>query len=96
MTAASILCVGKEPAPLTARCGVLATEGYFADWATPDDFLRKLSVGRFNIVILSAVLSRSEKSRIHEMIPATVKTIDLDRLILPPELLHLVAETLNL
>jgi hypothetical protein len=44
--------------------------GYFAEWATPDDFLKKLSAGRFDLVILSAVFSDDEKRLAHQVIPA--------------------------
>jgi len=93
MTSKSILCVGKDIEFLTVRCAVLACEGYAADWATPDDFPQKLSERRFDLVILSAVLSAEEKRRIHAMIPPEVKVIDLDRLVVPTELLRLVAES---
>ncbi len=73
MAPRSILCVGKDIDLLTSRCRVLAFEGYFADWATPDDFLKKLSAGRFDLVILSAVLSDDEKRLAHQVIPANLR-----------------------
>jgi hypothetical protein len=80
---------------LTTRCRVLAFEGYFADSATPDDFLKKLSAGKFDLVILSVVLSDDEKRLAHQVIPANVKILDLDRLMFPDELLRLVGQTLT-
>ena len=93
MAPKSILNVGKEIEFLTVRCAVLASDGYTADWATPGDFSQKIGQRRFDLVILSAVLSAEEKRSIQAMIPADVRVIDLDRLILPTELLRLVAES---
>lgn len=90
----SILCVGKDAGLLTTRCDLLTSEGYFADWASPSNFLQKFRGRPFELVILAASLNREEMKHVRSMIPVGVTALELDRLVFPEELLRLITRVL--
>jgi hypothetical protein len=84
------------------RCGVLktrqallASRGYESLTTTPEDVDEKLRSGTFHLVILSAMLSEEEKHRIQAKLPAGTRPLVLETLVLPEELLRVVAEALE-
>jgi hypothetical protein len=82
-------------ASLTTRQALLTSRGYDSLIATPDDFDEKLHSGRFDLVILSVMLSREEKRRIQAELPAGTRSLVLETLVWPDELLRMVAEALG-
>ena len=65
-----ILTVGIDPALLETRQAVLTSRGYESLTATPADVDEKLRSGRFDLVILSVMLSQQEKRDIQAKLPA--------------------------
>jgi hypothetical protein len=62
---ARLLCVGKEPELLHTRCAVLRHDGYEAQAATLPEVEVLLPTGEeFDLIIVSAQLSESERGRI--------------------------------
>ena len=90
-----IVCVGIDRTLLDSRCAVLAHHGYDA---RPVVFLENedlLKTAEGDLIILSAMLSEEEKARVLRAIPASTRTLMLDSLIFPSELLRRVAELLR-
>jgi DNA-binding response OmpR family regulator len=56
-----ILTVGTDVDLLTTRQAVLTSRGYESLIATPEDVDEKLQSGKFDLVILSVMLSQEEK-----------------------------------
>jgi CheY-like chemotaxis protein len=90
-----ILCVGVDMRLLNTRQALLDSRGYESWIATPADVDEKMSSGRFDVVILSFMLSELDKRRIKAKIPAETKLVALTGLIMPDDLLRTVAETLT-
>jgi DNA-binding response OmpR family regulator len=90
-----ILSVGTDLALLNSRQAVLGSYGYDSLTATPEDFDEKLNSGRFDLVILSVMLSEQDKRDMQAKLPAGTRTLVLVSLMYPDELLQLVAETLG-
>jgi DNA-binding response OmpR family regulator len=61
---ARLLCVGKEPDLLHARCAVLSVSGYDAQSATLPEAETLLQTEQYDLVIVSALMSESERNRI--------------------------------
>ena len=90
-----ILCVGVDIRLLTTRQALLVSQGYDCLIATPADIGEKLSPGRFNLVILSMMISEEDKGHIRTKAPAGTRVVTLTSLVIPKELLRIVAEALS-
>ena len=90
-----ILTVGIDVDLLSTRQALLTSRGYDSLIATPRDVDEKLQSGRFNLVILSVMLSHEEKRHILAMMPAGTRPLLLEKLVRPEELLRMVAEALG-
>ncbi len=90
-----VLSVGTDLDHLKTRQALLARWGYDPVIATPMDIDEKLYSGRFDLVILSAMLNQEQKRHIQEKFPAGTRPLVLETLVLPDELLSLVAEALG-
>jgi DNA-binding response OmpR family regulator len=90
-----ILSVGTDLYLLKTRQAVLASCGYDSLIATPEDFDEKLRSGRFDLVILSVMLSQEKTGHILAKLPAGTRPLVLERLMFPDQLLHFVAEALS-
>jgi DNA-binding response OmpR family regulator len=89
-----ILTVGIDVDLLTTRQAVLTSRGYESLIATPEDVDEKLRSGRFDLVILSVMLSQEEKRVIQAKLPAGTRALVLESLVWPNELLRMVDEAL--
>jgi PleD family two-component response regulator len=87
-----ILSVGTDLNLLATRHSLLASRGYDPLIATPDDVDEKLQANRFDLVILSAMLSEEDKRRIQAELPAGTRLIVLRTIVWPDELLRMLAE----
>jgi DNA-binding response OmpR family regulator len=90
-----VLTVGIDVVLLTTRQALLASRGYDSLIATPRDVDEKLQSGRFDLVILSVMLSQEEKRQILTKLPAGTRSLVLDTLVWPDKLLSMVAEALG-
>jgi CheY-like chemotaxis protein len=90
-----VLVVGIDVDLLMIRQVLLTSWGYDSLIATPEDVDEKLQSGRFDLVILSVMLSQEEKRRIQAKLPAGIRTLALRTLIWPEELRCAVAEALS-
>lgn len=90
-----VLTVGKDVSLLATRQALLVSRGYDSLIATPEDVDEKLRSGRFDLVILSAILSLEERRQIQAKLPASALPLVLDTLVWPDELLRKVAEALG-
>jgi hypothetical protein len=90
-----ILSVGTDLDLLKTRQAVLASCGYDAVTATPENFDETLRSSRFDLVILSVMLSEQEKRDMQAKLPAGTRPLVLERLMFPDELLRLVTEALD-
>jgi DNA-binding response OmpR family regulator len=90
-----ILSVGTDPGLLKTRQALLASRGYDSVIATPADVDENLHSHTFDLVILSAMLSHEATRRIQDKLPAGTRPLVLETLVLPEELLRLVAEALG-
>jgi hypothetical protein len=89
------MTVGIDVDLLTTRQAVLTSRGYDSPIAPPGDVDEKLQSGRFDLVILSVMLSQDEKRRIQAKLPAGTRALVLESLVWPNELLRMVAEVLG-
>jgi DNA-binding response OmpR family regulator len=80
---------------LTTRQALLVSQGYDCLIATPADFEEKLSAGRFDLVILSVMLSEEDKGHIRSKMPAGTKLVTLTTLVMPEQLIRVVTEALT-
>lgn len=87
-----ILCVGSDHILLYSRCAVLASDGYDARPAMLLEAEDLLITAGFDLMILSAMLSAEEKSRVLRAVPGATRTLVLESLVTPPDLLQKVAE----
>ena len=90
-----VLTVGIDVDLLTTRQALLTSRGYDSLIATPKDVDEKLHSGRFDLVILSVMLSQEEKRLIQAKLPAGTRPLVLETLVWPEELLRRVAEALG-
>lgn len=90
-----VLTVGTDVGLLTTRQALLVSRGYDSLIATPEDLDEKLRSAKFDLVILSAMLSQGEKGHILAKLPAGTRPLVLETLVWPNELLRMVAETLG-
>jgi hypothetical protein len=90
-----ILAVGIDVDLLTTRQAVLVSRGDDSQIATPRDVDEKLQSGRFDLVIVSVMLSPEEKRVIQAKLPAGTRALLLESLAWPNELLPMVAEALG-
>jgi hypothetical protein len=79
---------------LATRQALLVSRGYDSLIATPEDD-EKLHSGKFDLVILSAMLSSGEKSHIWAKLPAGTRPLVSETLVWPDELLRMVTEALG-
>jgi hypothetical protein len=89
-----VLCVGIDVGLLTTRQALPVSRGYDSPIATLGNFEEKLQSGRFDLFILSVMLSQEEKRQIQAQLPAGTRPLVLERLVRPEELLRMVAEAL--
>jgi DNA-binding response OmpR family regulator len=80
---------------LATRQALLVSHGYDSLIATPEDFDEKLRFGKFDLVILSAMLSQEDRGHILAKLPAGTRPLILETLVWPNELLRMVAEALG-
>jgi DNA-binding response OmpR family regulator len=90
-----VLTVGIDVDLLSTRQALLTSRGYDSLIATPKDVDEKLHSGRFDLVILSVMLSQEEKRQIQAKLPAGTRQLVLKTLVWPEELLSMVAEALR-
>jgi DNA-binding response OmpR family regulator len=90
-----VLTVGIDVDLLTVRQALLASRGYDSLIATPEDVDEKLHSGRFDLVILSVMLSQEEKRHIQAKLPTGTRPLVLETLVWPDELLRMIAEALG-
>jgi DNA-binding response OmpR family regulator len=90
-----VLTVGIDVDLLSTRQALLTSRGYDSLIATPNDVDEKLDSGRFDLVILSVMLSQEEKHLIQEKLPAGTRPLVLETLVWAKELLRMVAEALG-
>jgi DNA-binding response OmpR family regulator len=90
-----VLTVGIDVDLLSTRQALLRSRGYDSLIATPADVDEKLQSGKFDLVILSVMLSPEEKYHIQEKLPAGTRPLLLETLVWPKDLLRMVAEALK-
>jgi DNA-binding response OmpR family regulator len=90
-----VLTVGIDVDLLSTRQALLTSRGYDSLIATPRDVDEKLDSGRFDLVILSVMLSQEEKHYIQDKLPAGTRPLVLETLVWPRELLRMVSEALE-
>jgi DNA-binding response OmpR family regulator len=90
-----VLTVGIDVGLLATRQALFASRGYNSLIATPEDVDERLQSGRFDLVILSVMLSQEEKRHIQAKLPAGTRALVLKTLVWPNELLRKVAEALG-
>jgi DNA-binding response OmpR family regulator len=90
-----VLTVGTDVTLLTTRQALLASGGYESLIATPEDFDEKLNSGKFDLVILSVMLSQEDRGHILAKLPAGTRPLVLETLAWPDELLRMMAEALG-
>jgi hypothetical protein len=90
-----VLTVGTDVNLLATRQALLISRGYDSLIATNQDFDEKLLSGTFDLVIFSVTLSQEEKRQTQTKLPAGTRTLVLDTLVWPEELLRMVAEALE-
>jgi hypothetical protein len=69
--------------------------GYESLIATPEDVDEKLQSGKFDLVILSVMLSHEQKRVIQGKLPPGARALVLESWVRPNELLRVVAEALG-
>jgi molybdenum cofactor biosynthesis enzyme MoaA len=89
-----ILSVGTDLGLLQTRQAVLDACGYDSVIATLEDLDEKLRFGRFDLAILSGMLSEQQKRDIQAKLPAGTRPLALDTLVFRDQLLRLVAQAL--
>jgi DNA-binding response OmpR family regulator len=87
-----ILSVGIDSGLLRTRQAVLASQGYDCVTATARDVDEKVNAGTFDLVILSVMIDGAEKRRILATLPAGTRPLVLESIVLPDQLLGMVAE----
>src|ERR1700677_4082750 len=93
---ARILCVGRERYLLETRCAVLGQSGYDAQSATLVEAENLLRTEKYDLVIVSALLSDEERSRIHAAVAGSSPILTLDGVTFASELLSEVERKLAL
>ena len=86
---ARILCVGNDANLLATRCAVLNRSGYDATCATVIEAETLLGSGKYDLVVVSAMLADSEKRRVLSA-ASHGSALVLRGLTMAPELLALV------
>ena len=90
-----ILCIEDDPAVRDTRCCVLRESGYNARAATSLQAEFLLRSQTFDLVILSATLSDSERARLTKAAGPKVRFLELSGFTDPGTLLSVVAEILR-
>jgi DNA-binding response OmpR family regulator len=90
-----VLTVGTDVALLTTRQALLISGGYDSVIATPDDLNEKLHSAKYDLVILSAMLSQEDRAHILVQLPPGTRPLVLETLVWPKELLRMVAAALG-
>ena len=90
---ARLLCVGRELNLLDIRCAVLGRSGYDAKSATVAEAEILLRTEEFDLFIVSAFLSQSERDRVISA-AGERPTLELEGETFPPELLAQVERLL--
>jgi hypothetical protein len=92
---ARILCIGKDPGILRTRCAILDDAGYEAQavfFTDADDLLQR---ERFDLLILSVILTEEEREHIAKVAARAVPIFQVTKTILASELLHNVKRQLR-
>jgi hypothetical protein len=85
-----------SPADLLAtRQALLVSRGYDSVIAMPEDLDETLRSARFDLVILSAMLSQEERGDILAKLPAGTRPLVLETLVWLRDLLRMIAEALG-
>jgi DNA-binding response OmpR family regulator len=84
---ARILCVGKDPGLLRTRVAVLSHAGYDTLDVLFEDADALLGLQRFDLIILSAILTDEEKAHIHDIAGGSTPILALKKLVFASELL---------
>ena len=88
MSRARLLCIGKDPGLLRSRRAVLVRAGYDAHdvmFYGADDLLR---TERFELIILSAILTDEEKAHIVKIMDGSTPILSLKNMVLADALLR--------
>jgi DNA-binding response OmpR family regulator len=93
---ARLLCVGRERYLLETRCAVLAQSGYDARSATLFEAEDLLRTEKYDLVIVSALLSDEEKTRILTVVAGSSPILTLNGVTFASELLSEVERKLAL
>ena len=93
---ARLLCVGREQYLLETRCAVLGQSGYDAQSATLLEAEDLLRTEKYDLVIVSALLSDEEKSRILTAVAGSSPILTLNGVTFAAELLSEVERKLAL
>jgi DNA-binding response OmpR family regulator len=93
---ARILCVGRELYLLETRCAVLTQSGYDARSAALLEAEDLLRTEKYDLVIVSALLSDDERSRILTAVAGSSPILTLTGMTFASELLSEVERTLTL
>jgi hypothetical protein len=80
---------------LSTRQALLTSCDYDSMIATPEDVDEKLNAGKFDLVILSVMLSPEDKRCIQAKLSGGTRPLVLETLVWPKELLRMVAEALG-
>jgi hypothetical protein len=89
-----LLCVGRERYLLETRCAVLGQSGYDARSATLLEAAELLQTEKYDLVIVSALLSEEERSRILTAVGDSSSTLILNGVTFASELLSEVERKL--
>ncbi len=95
ISSARILCIGKDPGLLRSRVGVLTHAGYDALDVLFEDADALLGLERFDLIILSAILTDEEKAHIHDIAGDSTPILALKKLVFASELLSDVENSLG-
>jgi DNA-binding response OmpR family regulator len=90
-----ILCIENDPSLLGTRCSVLTKSGYNVWAATSLEAEFLLRIQTFDLVILSATLSDSERVQLTKAAGAKARLLELPGFTEPATLLSEVAELLR-
>jgi hypothetical protein len=82
-----ILCIGKDSGLLRSRCAILTHAGYHAEAVMLAQAESLLQTAKFDLIILSAILSPEEREHVSAFIGGTIPILALKKLTFASELL---------
>ena len=89
-----ILCIGMDLLLLQTRQLLLNSKNYDSAIALPGVVNRELLAGGFDLLIISVSVGRMESNRIVALKAGNTRTLVLDTLVMPDELLGMIEEAL--